>query len=267
MNFYSRFYNLDNLLKPGKYKLRTSQSIPEIVGILVKGSNDLRIFTIPEGYTLSQIIDLLVKQGLADENLLKIALKNSRGYDFPFIKNIPRDITLEGYLFPDTYHIGSDTTEEQIVAMMLNRFQVEMTKLDFINKAAGRNLDLHQAVTIASLIEGEALIDKERPVIASVIFNRLKINMPLQIDATVKYALGGNKTKIYYRDLKVDSPYNTYLIRGLPPGPINSPGSVSMDAVINPAVTGYLYYVAKNDGSHAFSSSLQEHNNNISRYQ
>jgi len=117
------------------------------------------------------------------------------------------------------------------------------------------------------MIEGEAAVSGERPLIAGVIHNRLRLGMPLQIDATVKYALGGQSKKIYYKDLEVDSPYNTYKVSGLPPGPINSPGQASLKAALEPAQTDYLYYVAKPDGTHAFAASLEGHNNNRKMYQ
>jgi UPF0755 protein len=173
---------------------------------------------------------------------------------------------MEGYLFPDTYHIGSRTTEEEIIKMMLKRFNDELVKLDYVEKITLPGLSLHNAVTLASLVEREAREDSERPVIAGVIMNRLNRGMKLQIDATVLYALGGHKEKVYYKDLEVDSPYNTYLYYGLPPGPIAFPGEASLKAAIEPAITDYLYYVAKPDGSHAFARTLAEHNNNKAKY-
>jgi UPF0755 protein len=264
---YARLKGLDQKLKPGPYQLNTGQSLPEIAGVLLEGPPNVIIFTMPEGYSLAQLTDLLAKRGLIDGERFKDCLAKPELYKNPFLKKIPPASGLEGYLFPDTYHIGSRTGEEQIIGMMLDRFESEMIKLDYERKAGRKGLSLHQAVTIASMVEGEAAVDEERPLIAGVIFNRLRLGMPLQIDATVEYALGGQRTKIYYKDLEVDSPYNTYRITGLPPGPINSPGRASLLAVIEPARTDYLYYVAKPDGSHAFSSSLSEHNNNKRKYQ
>jgi UPF0755 protein len=262
---YARLHGIDQNFKPGRYLFKTNQSIPEIVASLVKGPEAYVVFTVPEGFNLEQLTGLLVQKGLVNEDKFKAALDNAKNYNYPFIKNIPKGIGLEGYLFPDTYYVGYETTEEQIVAMMLDKFQSVLEDMNYVKKAEEANLTLHQAVIIASLVEGEAAVEEERPLIAGVIFNRLRLDMPLQIDATVKYALGGNRDKIYYKDLEVESPYNTYRIKGLPPGPINLPGRASLEAAVNPAKTDYLYYVAKKDGSHAFATTLQEHNNNIEK--
>ncbi|MFZ5633065.1 MAG: endolytic transglycosylase MltG [Bacillota bacterium] len=267
LSFYARLHGVDQKLKPGRYLFNTGQSLPQIVSRLVTGPPDVIIFTMPEGYSLAQLTDLLVQKGLADRERFKSLLAQPWRFKHLFLKKMPTDTGLEGYLFPDTYHAGSRTGEEQIINIMLDRFEAEIKKLDYEKKARKMNLTLHEAVTIASMIEGEAAVDQERPLIAGVIYNRLRLGMPLQIDATVKYALGGQKKKIYYKDLEVDSPYNTYRVTGLPPGPINSPGRASLLAAVEPADTDYLYYVAKPDGTHAFSSSLAEHNINKKKYQ
>lgn len=267
VTIYAKLKNVEQKLKPGRYVFSRGQSVPQMVGVLVSGSQDRIIITVPEGYTLSQLEDLLVKKGLMNRERFKALVSDKERFKNQFLKNIPEGGSLEGYLFPDTYHIGSGTTEEEIIGMMLDRFEAEIKSLDYERWSLENNLTLHDAVTIGSMIEGEAAVNHERPVIASVIFNRLRLGMPLQIDATVKYALGGQPQKIYYKDLEVDSPYNTYRISGLPPGPINSPGRASLQSVVKPENTDYLYYVAKPDGTHAFSSSLDEHNNNRKKYQ
>lgn len=267
ISIYARLHGVDQQLKPGPYLFKTSLSLPEIVHSLVAGPSDMLAFTMPEGYSLDQLTELLVQKGLVNREEFRGSLARHLKSGSEFINKIPPGGGLEGYLFPDTYYAGYKTGEDRIVTMMLDRFLEEMKNLDYEKKVAERNLTLHQAVTIASMIEGEAAVDTERPLIAGVIFNRLSLGMPLQIDATVKYALGGQKKIIYYKDLEVDSPYNTYRVTGLPPGPINSPGRESLLAAVNPARTDYLYYVAKPDGTHAFSSNLEEHNSNKSKYQ
>lgn len=267
VTIYARLNNVDQKLKPGRYILNRGQSVPEIVGVLVAGSQDRIKITVPEGYSLSQLEDMLARKGLVDRERFRVLISEKDRHKNQFIKNIPPGEGLEGYLFPDTYHIGGGTTDEEIVGMMLDRFEAEIKSLDYERKALEKNLTLHEAVTVASMIEGEAAVNEERQVIAGVIYNRLRMGMPLQIDATVKYALGGQPQKIYYKDLEVDSPYNTYRVSGLPPGPINSPGRASLLAALSPAKTGYLYYVAKPDGTHAFSSTLEEHNINRRKYQ
>lgn len=267
VSIYARLHRLDQKLKPGRYLFRTDQSLPQMASSLVAGPTDVIVFTMPEGFSLDQLTDVLVQKGLVDREKFRAALARVESSGHPFLKVIPAGQGLEGYLFPDTYHAGYKTGEDQIIAMMLDRFGEEIKSLDYEKKASDLNLTLHQAVTIASMVEGEAAVDQERPIIAGVIYNRLRLGMPLQIDATVKYALGGQKKKIYYKDLEVDSPYNTYRAAGLPPGPIDSPGRASLLAALNPARTDYLYYVARPDGTHAFASNLAEHNNNKAKYQ
>jgi len=264
---YARLQGVDQKLKPGRYLFRTDQTLPEMVQSLVSGPSDVVVFTMPEGYSLDQLTELLDQKGLVEREKFRASLARPEHFRHSFLKKIPPGRGLEGYLFPDTYHAGYRTGEDQIIGLMLDRFEAELKGLDFESKAAELNLTLHQALTIASMIEGEAAVDQERPVIAGVIYNRLRLNMPLQIDATVKYALGGQKKKIYYKDLEVDSPYNTYRVAGLPPGPINAPGRASLLAAVHPASTDYLYYVARPDGTHAFASTLEDHNSNKQKYQ
>lgn len=265
--YYTRYTGLDAQLKPGVYQLNKSLSTPEIIDVLVMGTGDVNIFTVPEGYTISQIASLLESKGLVNQEQFYNLVSNGE-FNFPYLDALPEGTNkLEGYLFPDTYHVGSNITGEQIISMMLNRFEQVMEDLDFIQIIEEKGISLHDAITIASMVEGEAKIDEERPLIAGVIFNRLRVGMPLQIDATVQYVLEGHRSVIYYKDLEVDSPYNTYRVNGLPPGPICSPGKMSLKAVLEPADTDYFYYVAKPDGTHAFARTLAEHNANSSKYQ
>lgn len=267
--YYSRLTGLDRHLKSGKYALSPSCSIPEMVDILVSGTNDTVVFTVPEGYTVRQIGNLLEEKKLINREKFDYLVANGE-FSFPFLddlENLPAEsVRLEGYLFPDTYYVESNCSEKQIINIMLQRFMQVMQELQFPSKVAEKGLTLNEAVTIASMVEREAKVDKERPLIAGVILNRLELGMPLQIDATVHYVLG-HRSKIYYKDLEVDSPYNTYRVAGLPPGPIGAPGKKSLQAVLEPGHTDYLYYVAKPDGTHAFARTLQEHNANIRKYQ
>lgn len=268
--YYSRFTGLDRQLKSGKYSLSPSCSVPEMVALLAGGTSDAVVFTVPEGYTVKQIGDLLEKKGLVNRERFDYLIAEGE-FPFPFLDaltDLPDESTrLEGYLFPDTYHIGTTSSEKEIINLMLKRFQREMKELQFPEEVAEKGLTLNEAITIASMVEREAKVDEERPVIAGIIFNRLKLGMPLQIDATVQYVLKGHRSKIYYKDLEVESPYNTYRVAGLPPGPIGSPGRKSLQAVLEPANTDYLYYVAKPDGTHAFAKTLREHNANVRKYQ
>lgn len=265
-NLYTRLKGVDGKLKAGRYTFSTAQSLPEIVNELVKGPDEGRVFTIPEGFNLKQIAELLEREGLVTRQDFLAAAAEDR-FDYPFLRGLPPGPNrLEGYLFPDTYRVGSYTRAHEVIDLMLSRFDRKLKEMDYYRKVKAAGLTLHQAVIIASMVEREARVDRERPLIAGVIFNRLKRDMPLQIDATVQYALGSHRAKLYYKDLEVDSPYNTYLIRGLPPGPIACPGEASLLAAVQPVKTGYLYYVARPDGTHAFASTLDEHNANKRRY-
>lgn len=263
---YARMREVDGKLKPGRYTFNTGMSLSTIIDKLVQGPPDRVVLTIPEGYTVKQIAELLEKKGITTRGDFQRAL--DKQWDLAFLKQVPvQKAGLEGYLYPDTYYLGSNTSAEEIVEMMLQKFGNVIQTHDYGRRVAAMGLTLHEAVTIASMVEREARVEAERPRIAGVIFNRLKRGMPLQIDATVQYALGRSKEKLYYRDLEVDSPYNTYKINGLPPGPIANPGWPSLKAVIEPERNDYLYYVAKPDGTHAFARTLSEHNRNIQKYQ
>lgn len=263
---YARINNLDGSLKPGRYTLNTEMSVSKIIEELRKGPPDRIQVTIPEGYTVAQIADMLDQKGITDRESFFKALSQKK--DYPFLDGIDIDRWgLDGYLYPDTYYLGSNTNADKIIDMMLLRFNQLITAHDYVNKALAKGLTLNEAVTIASMVEREARVESERARIAGVIFNRLKLGMPLQIDATVQYALGKPKENLLYKDLEINSPYNTYKISGLPPGPIANPGWPSLQAVVEAEENEYLYYVAKPDGTHAFARTLADHNNNIKKYQ
>ncbi|MDO7788698.1 endolytic transglycosylase MltG [Desulforamulus aquiferis] len=263
---YSRYHQLDNQIKAGYYLLNPSMSTPSVLNVLVRGKTATKAFTIPEGYNLQQITNTLVTKGFIKEEVFKNLLAEGQ-FNYPFLEDAPGGSKrLEGYLFPETYNIPLDSGEKEIINVMLAGMDRQLKELDYEKRASAMNLSVHEALTIASMIEREARKDEERPIISSVIHNRLGIGMRLQIDATVEYALGGHREKIYYKDLEVDSPYNTYKYNGLPPGPIAAPGRQSLLAAVAPDTTKYLYYVAKPDGSHAFATTLEEHNANKRKY-
>ena len=166
---------------------------------------------------------------------------------------------IRGYLLPDTYSLTYGIKEEQIVSFLVKK-TLKIFEPDSIRQLlTERNMDVHRVLTLASIIEGEAILDEERPLIASVYCNRLKRGMKLQADPTVQFLLPGKPRRLLYKDLKIDSPYNTYLHKGLPPGPINNPGKASIMAALYPERTPYLYFVAKGDGTHVFSRNASEH--------
>ena len=259
-------------LKPGVYELNRAMNTPEIIRSLVEGNTLESWVTVPEGRTLREIADTLEAKQLANPKAF-LDLTTSQSYQFAAY-SFTYDENLEGYLFPDTYLIERGATTEDIIKMMLDTFErkVVTAHRDEIEQVIakrfglgenGFDVGLHKILVIASLVEREARIPADRPKIAAVIYNRLAKNMRLEVDATVTYSLGksrANKAKVYYRDLANDSPYNTYAHAGLPPAPICNPGLASIKAALRPAAIDALYYVAKKDGSHIFSKTLEQHN-------
>lgn len=249
-----------NLLKfkAGEYLLAPAFPVARIMEMLTKGQVSTVTFTVPEGRNLREIAKILEEQGImGTEEFWRLVKEGD--YSYPFLEGLPRDEhCLEGYLFPDTYKIPKGMVPEKVLDMMLARFEQIAERLP----ANQSGLTARQAVILASLVEGESKVDKDRPLIASVFLNRLRINMKLDSDATVQYLFDEHKERVLYKDLEIDSPYNTYRYRGLPPGPIGSPGEASLRAVWEPADTNYLYFVAKKDGSgeHVFTRTLAEHN-------
>lgn len=264
-SMYSRSQGLAAKMQAGEYSLNTGMSVPEIIRRITGGEVDTLVFTIPEGYNLKQITDTLVGKGLVDRARFTELLAGGN-FNYDFLQGLPAgEKRLEGYLFPDTYHINKGTTEEEIMNIMLARFAREITP-EFKQKAGALGLTLHQAVTLASVIEREAAKDEERPRVAAVFLNRMKKGWKLESCATVQYALGTNKTRLLYKDLQVESPYNTYKYKGLPPGPIAAPGRASLLAAVNPAKEDYMFFVVSEEGQHVFSRTIQEHNRNKAKY-
>jgi len=256
--FYTRFLGLDQSLKAGEYEFDGSVSLSEIIARLHEGSSKMYTFTIPEGYTVAQIAGLLDSKGFVKKEDFLHAVESAE-FEFPYLEKLPRgDHRLEGFLFPDTYKISPYMNAEEIIQMMLDRF-VEIYKPRYQKRAEELGMTTLEAVTLASIVEREAKKPEERPIIAAVFHNRLKKGMRLQSCATVQYALGEVKPVLTYKDLEIQSPYNTYLHQGLPRGPICSPGEASIKAALYPADVPYLYFVAKDDGSHTFSNTLEEH--------
>lgn len=256
-------------IKPGVYELNRTLSTPAIIRRLVAGDTVESWVTIPEGKTLREIADILQAKHLVDSTaFLDLAMTQGDEFSEYSFTDSPN---LEGYLFPDTYLIERGTTPEQVIRMMLGTFQAKaivVCKSDVARCAASRlgnigfNAALQKVLTVASLVEREAKVPADRPKIAAVIWNRLAKGMKLEVDATVTYQLGqsrANKAKVYLSDLRKDTPYNTYLHAGLPPAPICNPGLASIRAALEPAAIDSLYYVAKRDGSHVFTKTLQEH--------
>jgi len=253
---FSKIFDHSRKLKAGRYSIEPDYSLRDIFNILTSGASAPFNVTILEGLTIKEIGDNLSRtlSFSADE-----FTKNAEDRTLIDSLDINQD-NLEGYLFPETYNFFYDETPRSVITKMINQFYSNLPD-SFEARAKMLGLDFNEAVIIASLIESEAMLDSERPIISAVYHKRLKIGMRLQCDPTVIYALGGLDRPLYKRDLQCDSPYNTYKYYGLPPGPICSPRSASLEAAINPAKVDFLYFVAKGDGSHIFSRTNRDHIN------
>lgn len=252
-------------LQAGEYRFERPMTVKEVVAKIARGDVYLLPITFREGLTIKQMSELFEAKGFGPRSEFVAAAADARlaaSLD-------PGARDLEGYLFPDTYALPRSATAAQLVARMVAGFEKVLTP-ELRARAAARGLGVRELVTLASIVEKETGKSEERPLVAAVYSNRLKTGMGLQCDPTVIFALEragrytGNLTR---EDLRFDSPYNTYRYAGLPPGPIASPGRASLEAAANPADAPYLYFVSRNDGSHAFASTLDEHNHNVFEYQ
>ena len=252
-------------LQAGEYRFDRSMAPAEVVDKLARGDVYVRAITFREGLTVREIAAVYENAGVGSAADVIAASKNAA-----LIQSIDPDARdLEGYLFPDTYTLPRTATASQLVELMVNRFKKVLTP-ELTAQARERGLTVRELVTLASLVEKETAKADERPIVAGVYTNRLRIGMGLQCDPTVIYALmlaGRYDGNIRRGDLQIDSPYNTYRYAGLPPGPIAAPGAASLHAAANPADVPYLYFVSRNDGSHVFSTTLDEHNKNVYEYQ
>lgn len=262
-NAYSKLENRNENYKAGIYELNENMSQEDIMNKLEEGGRlktSLK-FTIPEGFELKQIADRVAKTGLVerDEFLALASDVDAFREDYSFLKNLKQGQTLEGYLYPSTYEVYTDASGEDILRKMLDGFDEIYTK-EISEKGKALGMTTEQVVILASIIEREAVVEKEREVMSAVFHNRLKISMPLQSCATVQYALGERKPVLSNKDVQIESNYNTYVNAGLPPAPISSPGVESITAAVNPEDVDYLFFVRTgDDGSHTFSKSYNEH--------
>ncbi|SHI53607.1 UPF0755 protein [Geosporobacter subterraneus DSM 17957] len=256
----SRLSKSDGKMQAGKYALRNDMDAKAIIQALVEGdvTHDTVKFTIPEGFEFVQIVNRLESNGLIDRDKF-LQLANYGDFNYKFLENIPKgENRLEGFLFPDTYQVARDATEEEILKKMLDRFN-QVFQESYYQRAQEMGLSINEVITLASIIEREAKLDKERPLVSSVFHNRIKQNMLLQSCATVQYILGERKENLTLKDIEIDSPYNTYKYQGLPPKPIASPGKPSIEAALYPETTEYLYFVVSKNGEHTFSKTYKEH--------
>jgi UPF0755 protein len=246
-------------LKAGDYRFNDGMTPDAILKKLVTGDVDYLKFSLPEGYSIYQVAELLEQKGYFNRSEF---LEKCR--DAALLARLALgEPSVEGYLYPATYNLTRSRSEEQLISQMVAQFEKRYAEL-----AAGGagGLSRHAVVTLASLIEKEAVTADEKPLISSVFHNRLRIGMPLQSDPTAVYGVRAFAGKVTRADIDRPSPYNTYLIKGLPPGPIGNPGADALEAALHPAATQYLYFVARQDGTHQFSRTLEEHNRAVRRY-
>ena len=248
--------HLNSKMVAGVYLLSPHMPPGQIAQLIALGNQDTSLVTIPEGFTARQIGARLAAHGIGTQSAF-LQLASTQGLTFATPGFHPPGKNLEGYLFPDTYRFPYGTTDREAIAQMLDNFT---HRIDLESPGLSRRpADLSRVVTMASLVEREAQVDADRPLIAGVFYHRLRINMPLDCDATIQYALPEHKARLLFKDLKVESPYNTYVHHGLPPTPIANPGLPSLNAALHPAATQALYYVAGPTGRHIFTNTLAQH--------
>jgi UPF0755 protein len=252
-------------LKAGEYRFDRAMTPFEIIDKIARGDVYVITVTFPEGLTVAEMAKIFDQHGLGTAASFVEAARDAA----PIRALDPAARDLEGYLFPETYALSRHSDAARLVRLMVARFEKVWTP-ELRQAAAARHLTVRQAVTLAAIVEKETANAAERPLVAAVYTTRLRIGMPLQCDPTVIYALvkaGRYDGNIHKDDLSFDSPYNTYRYPGLPPGPIASPGRASLEAAVHPADADYLYFVSRNDGTHAFARTLEEHNRNVQQYQ
>lgn len=269
----AQYEKADSKLEAGRYELRANMTMGEIIETLQHGRIEEIAVTIPEGWRAEQIAQRLAEEVDVDGDHF-LDLVQDGHFDYEFLQDRPPEASLEGFLFPDTYLLPVQPTALDIIGRMLANFDKRFTA-EMRQAAVEQEMTIYQVVILASIVEREAVVAEERPIIAGVFLNRLEEGITLDACPTVQYALGYQedtgqwwKTPLTLEELdQVNSPYNTYLHQGLPPGPICNPGLASIQAVLEPIETEYLYFLAKGDGSHAFATTFEEHLQNQQKYQ
>ncbi len=260
----SKIFNWEKDLKAGKYEL-TSPTLIEVVRQLRKGEIKIYRVTIPEGLPQWEVAKILSFKGVVKEDVFLRLTDNPQIFKEDCAFPLPKK-SLEGYLYPDTYYFTRNENPQEVVKKFLVRFEGVVGSL-YKKWRGNHHLSLEEVITLASIVEKEACVSSEKPIIAAVFYNRLQKGLRLRADPTVKYALGNFREKLTLNELRTPSSYNTYLYHGLPPGPICSPGKDSIYAVLYPAEVDYLYFVAKGNGSHQFSQTYKQHLKAVYKYQ
>lgn len=259
--FYARLQGGSARLKAGPYQLDDGQRPGQILAKMMAGDVYERLFALPEGYSSYQAAEMLDKRGIFTRGSFLAACS-----DRTFLKELGIDApNAEGYLYPGSYNILPGRSERDVVREMVKRQQAVLAE-SLGGRPGAQGLSVRELLTLASMVEKEAVLPQEKPIIAAVFRNRLKVGMRLQSDPTALYGVRAFAGKVSRDDIQNPTPYNTYLIPGLPPGPIGNPGKDAIEAVLNPAAVPYLYFVARGDGSHQFSNDLAAHNDAVNRY-
>ena len=253
----AKLNGFENKVKSGTFAMQTGMTPRDALEILVYGNTVTIRFTIPEGFSVRDIAQRLDDEGLVKADAFISLAKTYRPY--PYVEEHENvRYAVEGFLFPDTYEINGEFDATRIMQMMAENFDRRLTK-DMRDRAREMDLSIYELVTLASLVEKEAYHEEDRPIIAQIFLKRLRLDMPLQADPTVQYLLDAPKEDLLYRDTEIESPYNTYQNVGLPPGPIASPGTASLMAVLHPADTNYLYFVADRNGNNYYATNYADH--------
>jgi len=248
-------------LQSGLYQFPDTLSLLDVLRILSEGSHQVEYrVTIPEGVTISTLASIFQKRAHLDSSRIIQLTHNKSFLDSLHIKAS----SLEGYLLPETYFVRPETTERSVLFMMAKHMNAVLG--NEVKERRVHGLTKHELLTLASIVEAETSLDDERPRVAGVYYNRLRIGMRLQADPTIQYIIGSSPRRLLYRDLRINSPYNTYMYSGLPPGPINNPGRKSIHAALHPEKHNYLYFVANGKGGHVFSIDASQHQYAVQRY-
>lgn len=263
-DFYVILKGKQRKLPAGKYELSPAMSVSQVAQIIVFGKTYQIKIVIPEGLTIKQIVEILAANRLTNEDISKFRAKDFND-GFEFLKDAPAESSLEGFLFPDTYYIEPERETEETIKIFLDNFDKKLTS-ELREEIKKQDKKIFEIITMASLIEKEVLTLSDKKLVSGILWKRLKTGMPLQVDATISYVTGKKTARVSYDDLQIDSPYNTYKYRGLPPGPISNPGIESIEATIEPKDSLFWYYLSTPEGETIFSKTLQEHNVAIARY-
>lgn len=260
----ARLRGYDDKLRPGSYSFTADMDDDEVFAKLLTGEKRLIQFTIPEGFGVKEIAERLQNLDLADKAEFLKAAADFAPYEY-MKKRENVFYAAEGFLFPDTYAVESDMEVAEILDLMAGTLNKKLT-MSMRKQAEAMGLSIYDLITLASLVEREVRFPEDRPIVAQVLLKRLKLNMPLQTDATLQYLMETPKEDVSIEDTQIDSPYNTYQHTGLPPGPIANPGMAAIEAVLHPAETDYLYFVADRRGHNHYANTYEEHLNLVNQY-